>query len=230
MDSLYKKVKRIILVVGIVIALVSCGPALVAFAAPAVSSAIQTARKPAVVIYTEKKNPSTDDAAPSSDPSSSQSLYGPYYNQRPTNSSVATSGANVTKPPVTPAAPVQPTTMKTAVVAPPQPAPAKKPGQPVSQSAEDKEALATLRGMGLSDAEVAEAWYIHEHESVSWTGVNQSSGCYGGWQLKLSAHPDVTEAEAFDPVQSTKYAVKYMTSRYGSVSQAYLHKIIYTWY
>jgi len=102
------------------------------------------------------------------------------------------------------------------------------PDNPKAATDADALALATLRSCGLSPAEVSEAWYIHSHEG-GWRSVS-ASGCYGGWQIMLSAHTGITETQAFDPAWSTKWAVNYMRGRYGSVGAAYDHKKGYGWY
>ena len=102
---------------------------------------------------------------------------------------------------------------------------------PISQSSGDAKALAVLHKSGLSATEISEAWWIHMHESISWTGLNPSSGAAGGWQIMLSSHPGVTRSEAFDPVWSTKWILHYMRGgRYRSVHEAYTHKLNYGWY
>jgi len=100
---------------------------------------------------------------------------------------------------------------------------------PLAQSSADAIALATLRSCGLTEQEISEAWYIHEHESKSWTAVS-SNRCVGGWQIMLSAHRDITEAQAFDPAWSTQWAVGYMRGRYGSITGAYNFKRAHGWY
>ena len=102
---------------------------------------------------------------------------------------------------------------------------------PISQSSGDAKALAVLHKSGLTATEISEAWWIHMHESISWTGVNPTSGAAGGWQILLASHPGVTQSEAFDPVWSTKWILHYMQGgRYRSVHEAYTHKLNYGWY
>ncbi|MCL2881896.1 MAG: hypothetical protein FWF45_03260 [Coriobacteriia bacterium] len=102
---------------------------------------------------------------------------------------------------------------------------------PISQSSADAKALAVLHKSGLSGTEISEAWWIHMHESISWTGVNPTSGAAGGWQILLSSHPGVTQTEAFDPAWSTKWILHYMRGgRYQSIHEAFNHKLTYGWY
>ena len=100
-----------------------------------------------------------------------------------------------------------------------------------SVSDADVIALSTLRVCGLNAAEIAQAWQIHKWEG-GWNSISKS-GCYGGWQIKLGgkgAHAGITQAEAFDPAWSTRYAVGYMRGRYGSIAAAYAFHIRHGWY
>lgn len=44
------------------------------------------------------------------------------------------------------------------------------------------------------------------------TGPNGQEDSWGLWQIHLPAHPDITKAEALDPVWSTEWAVEQLKS------------------
>lgn len=88
-----------------------------------------------------------------------------------------------------------------------------------------KLAKLTLRKAGCSKTEIDQMMYIHKHEGGP-NSINHGGPYYGGWQMDWGKVDSIPQHAWWDPVLSTKRALKYVqkSPKYGSVAAAYRTK------
>lgn len=105
---------------------------------------------------------------------------------------------------------------------------ASAPGQTVGGCAPDVKGHYTTKQMsqlwvsaGGPESQASIAGAVGMAESQGDPNVVNSIGATGLWQILLSAHPDITSAEAKDPMTATRYAVKLWQSEGWQPWEAY---------